>query len=84
MGSRARPRGYRGYVGYLDADAVSAFPTLWGTSWDTVYSNTRKHMYIQSLTKEVPLTLRVTNGFPSRRVASASTGRNRLIPACAN
>ena len=31
----------------------SAFPTLWGTSWDTVSSDPGKRIYIQSLTKEV-------------------------------
>ena len=43
--------------GYLDADAGRAFPTLWGTSWDTVSSNSAKHMYIQSLAEELLLTL---------------------------
>ncbi len=42
--------------GYFDADAGSAFPTLWGTSWDTVSRNPGKRMYIQSFIAEVMLT----------------------------
>ena len=62
---RHRVRGTRRMIGCMSSNGqavAEAFPTLWGTPWDSFSMHPHKYMTIQSLTSPVVLTLPDTDG----------------------
>ena len=55
--SRPWDSAYHGLRERRRADGGSAFPTLWGTPWDTNSRHSHKHMHMQLFAETVVLTL---------------------------